>query len=260
MAYEIDMRQKQTGVTSGKTQKEQAMAPLANTILAGARIPVAKVAKAAEVFIKAENGISAHSLGEQAGIATLTARRLIKKFHRAMAPKQSDRLDGLIHVVEFQISLHPAKGKSVQVNVTAACERNSNQLANRIAFCILADNDACPWRAYMDLINEKAIVQMQPRGDIAPALGYYGYAVETCACECDDVRSLAMTVLGKTYRYAMSDYELQGYLDEIAFRWNGRNHIAKTVEILMQRLISPPYAQKPRPKNDEYLEHLEALP
>jgi hypothetical protein len=230
-------------------------------MLEGFRIPLVKVGKAAGVFLGASQGMSAHSLGGLAGISTLTARRLIKKFHEAMELRPDERLDGYVQIGKFTLTLHPAKvEENVPVTIAAAIERNPNHLANRVALGILDPSNVCPWRVYMDMVREQAVVEMRPILNIREALQFYGYQVRQADCDCADIQRLVEDILGRTYRYAIDRNHLPGYLNEVAYRWNTQHHPQKAVECLMHRLTTPPYLKKPPHKRDEYTDYLMAMP
>jgi hypothetical protein len=126
-----------------------------------------------------DGSVSASDLARLVGVSLPTARRWLRRFQAALA--------ALVPVpcwerCEFGAATEVVGGANVRIGVA-----------------VQADGSA-----YLRVLGESAVAE---RPDVAAA-GLVGRALD-----------LLRGVLHDTYRHAVSRKHLQGYLDEVAFRW-----------------------------------------
>ena len=229
----------QTSLTSG-------------TLLDGTRMSLAMIREAAECFVGAANGISAQELGRKVGIAVLSARRLIQKFQGAMELLDEDRLGGTVQVDHGSLAMGPANQKSNPPTVIMIGAEKRSKSAGRISLKMVVrptKNSFCHHAAEMirnDATFETSRVDIY--SEYLKSFGYPFRSIKTTRNEfgdnllypCSLVFNHVLDILMKTYRNAVKHDNLQGYLNEIAFRWNHGDNPERAALKVMARLVQPP--------------------
>lgn len=179
------------------------------------RLTVQKLGDIVAVYLTAPDGISAKSLATKSSLAILTAQRLIKRFHAAMAVE--DISPALVDV--FPLDPSP-KSK----------ENDSTLIAARLEM-IGAQKGSISLRQ-ADLNELDMLHRLQPTS-MKDLEGSVEFAFVP------DLIAYCKRVLCVTYRGAVKPENLQAYLNEIAFRWNNRNDLPAGISDLLRRLLKP---------------------
>ena len=256
LAYTGDMENTQSVARSMKKQPSDPLAPFTKgTLLTGIRTAPHKILKAADCFIAAADGISADELGTQVGIAAADARKLIRIFHKAVELRPGERLGGIVQIDEGVLLLDTVEdGGDPQTRIAIAVENKSGSVGN-IALGILDDASERPWRAFMDMIQRGAAVEtyrpeaygfgLELNGrKVVPIITHTGGTTRPRLPLCVQVFDHVHKILGNKYRGEIRRNNLQGYLDEISFRWNYRSALRSAQTELKDRIGNPPYQKQ----------------
>lgn len=243
------------------------------TVLEGIQQKFKEILRAAGIFIQAEDGISHAELAAKTGISPTGVCNLIKKFQTAMAFTPEDLLEGEIQIDECELVLRPAKAKyNIHIPVAIAVE-NRGGTPGRIALEAIHKDKSYSWFGYMDMIKKKSSVEPRmPNIDIE-GLEFSGFKVKPTpkagANEplplCTVVFNHVSEMIRRKYRGAIDRENAQGYLNEFTFRWNNvrkglDDNREPAANILLKRLLKPPYKKPPHDKEmSEYLSWL-AMP
>ena len=217
------------------------------TLLAGARVPPSKLLRAVACFLRADSGISVFQLKREAGLAnTLTADRLIRKFHTVTIPDKRDRLRGTVHVDCGIAKLNSARG-SKAFRVIVAVEEADKGKTGKIALLYSPEPTGIFWIPYIPLpILVRTRVVARP-GEIEGLLRSWNITPELVQVPedkplpfCAPVLKQVATFLRKTYRGAINPRKVQLYLFALAFRWNHHEQPEKATQELIRRLLQKP--------------------
>ena len=212
-------------------------------------MPPSKLLTAAGCFLRATCGISAVKLKREAGLAnTLTADRLIRKFHIVTIPDKRDRLRGTVHV-DCGIATLGSAQRSKAFRVVVAVEEAGNGKAGKIALLYSLEPTGLFWGSnYPPPILGEARVVARP-GEVEGLLRSWNIKPELVQVPegkplplCAPVLKQVTTFLRKTYRGAINPRMVQFYLFALAFRWNHREHPEAAARELIRRLLQKPQA------------------
>lgn len=261
--YKQDWNTKKGRIICQKCARQTS--PTAGTELDRARLPLSTIHDAALVYLRAVDGMSEEELaclvkGPRGRISTRTARRLIQKFHKGMAPRSEDRLGGTVQIDEGVLLLGTNNRKKCpEVYIIIAAQKSGS--ASRIGLKIAdVPFDIVMAASAVELIRDAATVETR-RMDVygmrlknkciwSPgAKGKQAPLGEDLLPRCATVFDHVQQILKRKYRSAIKPDNLQGYLDEIAFRWNHKDNLEPAALKLMARLVCPP---GPIELSDEY--------
>lgn len=223
------------------------------TPLEGVRTPLVAVIKTAGIFLENRDGIGTAALAAQAGVSPECARNLTGIFRTAMALAPEERLEGTVQVGEFELRLHPAKSKHPVSATVAIAVEDVHGKPGRIAAAVVDKQDPDPWVVYLDMVKPGSIIETRLPDAKIDGLRYNGYRVACITAHvdpeasplCADMFARLETVFRRIYRGALSPGNLQGYLDEYAFRWNriprGLGADPRPAsQVLIRKLLQPP--------------------
>ena len=256
LAYTGAMENTQPVDQPAKKQPSDPQATLtAGSLVAGIATPLYKIFKAAECFIAAADGISVDELGAQVVITTIEARELIRIFHVAVGLRPGERLGGTVQIDEGVLVLDTVKdGGNPQIRIAIAVE-NKSESVGRIALGISDDASERPWRVFMDMIQHGATIEthrpevygfgLEQNGrKVTAIINHTGGTARPHLPLCAQVFDYVHKILKNKYRGEISRNNLQGYLDEISFRWNYRGSLRSAETELKDRLGNPPYQKQ----------------
>ena len=217
------------------------------TMLAGIRTSPSKLMTAVGCFLRAVGGISAVQLKREAGLLnTLTAVRLITKFHKVALPDNRDKLRGTVHVDSGIATLGSAR-RSKAFRIVVAVEDANNGKAEKIALLYSPEQTGVFWipgfpqpimRGTRVVARPGEIEGLFRAWNITPELlrGSDGKLLPLCASVLVQVEAF----LRKTHRGAISPSNVQLYLHALAFCWNHHDRREQATRKLIRRLLQKP--------------------
>ena len=243
------------------------------TLLNGTHLWMIDIRDAINIFLGASGSISAKALASKAKIAYSSAYSLIKKFRRAMSYRGEDLLEGKIQIDEDELVLRPAKSsRNIRIPIAVAVE-NIGDSPGRIALELLPGRMPYSWCVYLDAIKKGSTIETRKLKDHGDGLAFVGYVVKLAkGAEVGKPLPLCATVFTHVaetirvrYRSAIGRENLQGVLNEIAFRWNNIHRsldpdLKSAATVLMQRLLQPPFEKPPHEEELATYESWMALP
>ena len=184
--------------------------------------------------------------------STLSARKLIKKFHAQMQLLPEEQLGGVVEIEEFALDLGPSKGRHGRpIVIVIGVERKSGK-AGRIGFKLAPAPEALDVAAIAcDMVREKSTIETCRKDVCNVFKASEAYTIKLVGDGnaqinadplplCSEIFKHMSNVLKNTYRGAIKRVNLQGYLDEIAFRRNHGDDLVQAAFTLLIRLICPP--------------------
>ena len=228
----------QTSLTSG-------------TWLDGTRLSLTTIRDAALCFLGATEGMSAKELGAKMAVYQPTARKLIGKFHKVMGIALEEGLCGTVQLDKGVLVLAPAKRKSKpHVPVIIAVEKRTGS-SGRIGLKMSkywSESIGCGLAAWM-IRKDATIETYHPY--FSEYMKEHGYQFRKLSAtwkttnaplspQCAAIFDHVTKIVNIAYRRAIKKDNLQGYLDEISFRWNHRDDVERAAIKLMARLLQPP--------------------